>query len=151
MIFAAFDPICFYWMGRVQLAESALRRRKIICAAASARWRFQPYSKMKPYVHIWFHRKTEMAWQAWTSLCPGSSKPRQEFSNLHKLIFKLWYFSLEGRERAFLTELVSFGPTEFFCFLQPCWSASCQALPPLSLFKKELISHVKENRQVPST
>lgn len=29
----------------------------------------------------------------------------------------------------------SYGLTEFFCFMLPCWYASCQALPPLSLKK----------------
>lgn len=81
MIFAAFDPICFYWMGRVQLAESVLRRQKIICAAASPRWQLQSYSKTKPYVHIWFQRKSG---PQLLETCPDSSKSGQEFSRLHK-------------------------------------------------------------------
>lgn len=150
MIFAVFDLICFYWMGRIQLAESVLRRQRIISAAASPWWQSQSYSKIKPYFHIWFHRKSD---PQLLETCPGSSKPGQEFSVLHKLIFKLWYFSLEGREGALLVCGCAclFWPNRVFLLSAALLICKLPSITTSVSFKKELISHVKGNKQEPST
>lgn len=68
----------------------------------------------------------------WMTLCFA-------FSFMHRGQFPKWGFlltffllnNLFASSRYLLCPF-SYGPMEFFCFVLPCWYASCQALPPLS-------------------